>query len=929
MSSQSAKRKPRVIYDVGDDEEDDDVPMKASLPTKRKAHVIYDEGDDEDDDEGNDGGDDDSGSSVEYVRSVPAKRKREEVEELPSTPTKIAKVPEVPKPAPLITSDVAMVDVTSDSDDDLPPDVPMIIHSPIAAIERQVVPDSPPDEPMSTAEEAAFGAKLEALILNVLPVTTPLPAAIVTKDASDSARADKAALMSRKAFEEATKQAQNDAAALPLGKQPATVVTPLLPFQLQGLEWLSNSKRPRLGAILADDMGLGKTLQAIAYVAWAREHALRQDRMELQFAVAREYKQTGNLPPYVKKGDNGKLQFSQQYLDSRKGTLKPSLIVCPTSLVGNWKVEIRRHCPSLSVQSVEAASLATREFLNASDVIVMTYGQLVVAFNQSYKATKVKGGGDQFDPLGQVHPIYNQEWVVIVLDEAHMIKSAKTRGAACQKLGTSKFRLCLTGTPIPNSLMDLYPLLSFAKADGLGTAKDWKMKYASDRPLDPYTQRALSDMLTKYLLRRTKHQRINGQPILTLPPIKQRMVKVQMPLVQSRIYHALQYCLIKTVNKASQTMDADGNRLAFTAALAASVRLLCTAEHAASPLLGLCNGSWAKTRELLKMARYPENNAPAAEAFEAKIAQVVADYTERKKAEKGMTSEEINKAKRDAQADDDDGGAENADPNTRDAEIQAAVEVADSNLGPPAGIAALQTEKTTADDAKIFFEGTSAKFDALIKALDVLLTTTQEKVVIFSSYVTTLTLLGRAIALRFPQYKFKTLTGKDSGARRTEMVGEFQTDPDARMFLVSMMAGGVGLTLTAANHVYILSMWHNWTIHQQAIDRVYRISQKKDVTAINFYCDHSIDMIVAATQQIKRNIARDALQDETVFNIDDKEVLALISPSGKSLRRSGRPRRSVANDSDDDDDEEVGGDTGSGAATKLGAADYMRMIQYF
>ncbi|HEU4411315.1 MAG TPA: DEAD/DEAH box helicase [Polyangiaceae bacterium] len=182
----------------------------------------------------------------------------------------------------------------------------------------------------------------------------------------------------------------------------------LRPYQREGVRWLWHLYRLNLGGCLADDMGLGKTVQMIALLLLARK--------------ARE-----------------------------RG---PHLLVVPASLVANWKAELERFAPSLSVliahpSAMPAAELAERPAgLEAFDAVVTTYGTLL-----------------------RVGWLAGVAWGVVVADEAQAIKNPGAKQTRALKALKARARFALTGTPVENRLGDLWSIFDFALPGLLGSAK--------------------------------------------------------------------------------------------------------------------------------------------------------------------------------------------------------------------------------------------------------------------------------------------------------------------------------------------------------------------------------------------------------------------------------------------------------------------------
>lgn len=130
----------------------------------------------------------------------------------------------------------------------------------------------------------------------------------------------------------------------------------------------------------------------------------------------------------------------------------------------------------------------------------------------------------------------------------------------------------------------------------------------------------------------------------------------------------------------------------------------------------------------------------------------------------------------------------------------------------------------------------SSKTKAVI---DMLTTTGNDKVVIFSQFVGYLDFLH--VALVREGYKVVQITGKLTQKERTKVLLKFTTDASIKIVLCSTKACGVGINLNVANHVYLTDMWWSPAVDHQAIDRVHRLGQKKEVTVVKFVVANSID----------------------------------------------------------------------------------------
>jgi SNF2 family DNA or RNA helicase len=132
-----------------------------------------------------------------------------------------------------------------------------------------------------------------------------------------------------------------------------------------------------------------------------------------------------------------------------------------------------------------------------------------------------------------------------------------------------------------------------------------------------------------------------------------------------------------------------------------------------------------------------------------------------------------------------------------------------------------------------------------------------EKAVVFSQWTTMLDLIQQALGEEGIAYG--RLDGKMSQRSREEAIAQFKANPNVRVFLISMKAGGLGLNLVVANHVYLMDPWWNPSTEEQAIDRCHRIGQSRPVSVKRFIIQNSIEERILELQEKKRSLARGAL----------------------------------------------------------------------
>lgn len=209
----------------------------------------------------------------------------------------------------------------------------------------------------------------------------------------------------------------------------------LRPYQAIGTAWMLHLFDHGLGGILADEMGLGKTLQALAFLSCLRK---------------------------------------------RGGAVKTSLVICPASLVENWKREAERFCPSFSVYSHHGPNRATTpSYLGKFDLVITSYGTL----------------------SRDLEMFKEFPFLCVIGDEAQHLKNRRTQNAKATSALSSEGRILLTGTPIENSISDLLSLLAFLLPGANPTLPDGSR--GDERVW--HEQRILKQS-APYLLRRSKKE---------------------------------------------------------------------------------------------------------------------------------------------------------------------------------------------------------------------------------------------------------------------------------------------------------------------------------------------------------------------------------------------------------------------------------------
>jgi SNF2 family DNA or RNA helicase len=166
----------------------------------------------------------------------------------------------------------------------------------------------------------------------------------------------------------------------------------------------------------------------------------------------------------------------------------------------------------------------------------------------------------------------------------------------------------------------------------------------------------------------------------------------------------------------------------------------------------------------------------------------------------------------------------------------------------------------------------SSKIDMLLEEIEG--KKHQHKILVFSQFVAMLDLIRTELKAR--QIGFSYLTGQTRN--RQAVVEEFQNNPDIRVFLVSLKAGGTGLNLTEADYVYLVDPWWNPAVENQAIDRCHRIGQDKNIVAVRLICPATVEEKIMLMQETKRDLANDLIKTDNAFfsSLSKNDLLGLL-----------------------------------------------------
>ena len=464
-------------------------------------------------------------------------------------------------------------------------------------------------------------------------------------------------------------------------------------YQKIGFKWLKTLDYYRFGGILADDMGLGKTLQLLAIV--------------------------------------------MSYIENESENRKTSIVVSPSSLSLNWLNESKKFTPNLKVKVVTGKAQERKEIienLDKYDLVITSYDLL-------------KRDIEKYKDL-------NYNFKYIIADEAQYLKNTNTQNAKAIKSLKAETRYALTGTPIENSLSELWSIFDFIMPGYLFTYKKFRNMYETPivKEKDEYQMSKLKMLIEPFILRRTKKGVLTELPEKTITVLNNNMEEEQ-----EKIYMSY---LTKAKKEVAEQINTNGFEKSQIMVLAALTRLRQICCHP------------------------------------------------------GLFIENYN--------------------------------------------------------------GESSKLNQCMEIVEDAVSA-GHKILLFSGYTSMFDIIQRELNSR--NIKYFKLTGSTKVNERIELVEEFNKNPDIKIFLISLKAGGTGLNLTGADMVIHYDPWWNVSSENQATDRAYRIGQKNNVQVYKLITSNSIEEKIYELQQKKSELVDNMLATKTSFisKFSKEEIMGLFN----------------------------------------------------
>ncbi|XXG45426.1 hypothetical protein AAC387_Pa02g0510 [Persea americana] len=596
------------------------------------------------------------------------------------------------------------------------------------------------------------------------------------------------------------------------------------------------------GGILADAMGLGKTVMTIALILGNLGRGNSGDR-----------RVTANSD------DGKKARRKDPQVKSRPTVKGGTLIICPMALLGQWKDELEAHSRPGSISVfVHYGGDRTNNptVISEHDVVLTTYGVLASSYKHDAENNSI---------------FHSIEWYRVVLDEAHTIKSSRSRVAQAAFELTSHCRWCLTGTPLQNNLEDLYSLLCFLHVEPWCNWAWWQKLI--QRPYENGDERGLrlvKAILRPLMLRRTKDSTDKeGRPILVLPPADVQLVECDQSEAERDFYDAL---FKKSKVKFDQFV-AQGRVLHnYASILELLLQLRQCCNH---PFLVMSRGDTQQYTDLNKLARQfleGKSSDPADRASSAPTRAYVEEVVE------GIRRGEVVECPICLESADDPVLTPCAHSMCRECLLSSwgnssggfcpicrkLLKKADLITCPSENRFRVDIEKNWKESSKV------SKLVSFLERIQA----SGEKSIVFSQWTSFLDLLQ--VPLRKKGIGFLRFDGKLSQKKREMVLKDFSDSTDKMVLLMSLKAGGVGLNLTAASNVFIMDPWWNPAVEEQAVMRIHRIGQKRRVCVRRFIVKDTVEERMQQVQARKQRMIEGALTDEEVRTARIEELKMLF-----------------------------------------------------
>jgi SNF2 family DNA or RNA helicase len=695
--------------------------------------------------------------------------------------------------------------------------------------------------------------------------------------------------------------------------------TQLLPFQKEGVGWMTQREMNHVGGIMADHLGMGKTVQMIGLClvsdrvnkAFHSTHVKRQSALaegNRLLTVLRQMQrisviancsrinrpaedltalinstrevlktQEGNYTAIRKEIDRwlifaGKFHPSYEkratdFLnDAEKKDFQliasrelRTLVVVPASLMLQWKSEIESKVKASRKISVylyhgESKWVSSTE-LETYDFVITTYDTLTFSASPAF----IPGDTPRTYAFSrkEAGPLFHIQWKRIILDEAHMVRHSRTqRWRAVQEL-QGLHRWAVTATPLHNSIDDLQNLLYFVGLPRLPIAPGTN---SEDLLNDPVLQRSIARSLQPAFLRRGPVMIRNGvkEVLVQLPPKTEVVVKQPFTVKESHMYNSV---LAKSKSALASSEEKDGAVFHIFAMM--------------TRLRQACCHPWISQGRAVKISVCEICKSEAAAAVVAKCGHVFCHECLLLRFRDAVDGDEL------------------------------ARRIPCPSCGQVVTYASVFKSQTLSSSHRIAqykrneFE-LSTKLRMVLRAIhEMLQNFPDDKMIIFSQF----TSFMDVITVALERYKIPSLRidGTMTLSARNTVIRQFQTSENIKIVLASKTATGVGLNLTAANHVIVVDPWWNPAIEEQAVHRCYRIGQKKPVHVTRFIISDTIEQYCYEICQRKKEFGDAVLRAATAGDSSAKMAASRLHELMSRLKYVGDGEEEAADTESEED----------------------------
>lgn len=560
---------------------------------------------------------------------------------------------------------------------------------------------------------------------------------------------------------------------------PVKINAKLRKYQQDGVNWMAFLAKYQLHGILCDDMGLGKTLQSICILS--SKHFERAERYRLT--------QAADAKPL------------------------PSLIICPPTLTGHWCHEIKQYANNLRpllYSGLPAERARLQGEIHRYDAVVMSYDVV----------------RNDIAALSQI------SWNYCILDEGHVIRSAKTKTTKAVKMIRANHRLLLSGTPIQNNVLELWSLFDFLMPGFLGTERSFHERFgkpiiasrdgklgAKEQEAAALALEALHKQVLPFLLRRLKEDVLDD-----LPPKIIQDIECDLGEIQKQLYDDF---------SKDQNED-EAEAFASSEASLAGKEPNSEKQHVFKAL-----------QYMRKLVNHPS--------------LVLTDDNPKHVAIK----HKLNKS----------GGSLN--DISHSPKLQALRQLLlDCGIGASGAAAAAGSGGVS--DLNGDIGGESA--------------VSQHRVLIFCQLKQMIDIIQRDLfAALMPSVSYMRLDGSVSAEKRHSIVQTFNADPSIDVLLLTTQVGGLGLTLTGADTVIFVE--HDWNPMKdlQAMDRAHRLGQKKVVNVYRLITRNTLEAKIMGLQRFKLNVANSVVnqQNAGMDSMETDQILDLFNAQGGTSGTDG------------------------------------------